>query len=48
LKKEKVLSNIILLDRFFINGLLDEETDFKMYIKVEENENILEVKYLYK
>lgn len=48
LKKEKVLSNILLLDRFFINGLLDEETDFKMYIKVEENENILEVKYLYK
>lgn len=48
LKKEKVLSNILLLDRFFINGLIDEETNFNMYIRVEENENILEVKYLYK
>lgn len=48
LKKEKVLSNILLLDRFFINGLMDEDKNFEMYIKVEENENILEIKYLYK
>lgn len=48
LKNEKVLSNVLLLDRFFINGLIDEETNFNMYIRVEENENILEVKYLYK
>lgn len=45
LKKEKILSNIILLDRFFIKGLTDEKCNFKMYIQVDDEENILCVNY---
>lgn len=46
LQKEKILSNTIILDRFFIKGLLSEDSNFDMYIRVDEDENILEVKYL--
>ena len=45
LKKEKILSNIIILDRFFIKGLIDESFNFKLDIKVDEQENILGVNY---
>ncbi len=45
LQKEKVLSNIMLLDRFFIKGLLYEDIKFNMYIKVDEDENILETRF---
>ena len=45
LKKEKILSNIMLLDRFFIKGLTDEKCNFKMYIQVDDEENILCVNY---
>ena len=45
LKKKKILSNIMILDRFFIKGLIDERYNFKMYIKVDEEENILSVDY---
>ena len=45
LKKEKLLSNIIVLDRFFIKGLMDNACNIKMYIDVDEQENILGVKY---
>ena len=45
LKKEKILSNVMILDRFFIKGLIDERYNFKMYIKVDEEENILSVDY---
>ena len=45
LKKEKILSNIIVLDRFFIKGLIDDNYNFKMHIDVDEQENILAVKY---
>lgn len=45
LQKEKILSNIMILDRFFIKGLIDENYNFKMNIKVDEQENILEVEY---
>ena len=45
LSKEKLLSNIIILDRFFIKGLIDEKLNFDMYIKVDEDEKILEFKY---
>ena len=48
LQKEKILSNIIILNKFFIKGLLDENTNFDMYIKVDEDENILENRYLCK
>lgn len=45
LQKEKILSNIIILDKFFIKGLVSEKYDFKMYIQVDEKENILDIKY---
>ena len=45
LKKEKILSNIMILDRFFIKGLTDEKCKFKMQIQVDEKENILSVNY---
>lgn len=45
LQKEKLLSNIMILDRFFIKGLIDDKYNFKMHIQVDEKENILDVKY---
>ena len=45
LKKEKILSNIMILDRFFIKGLIDEQCKFKIWIQVDEEENILAVNY---
>ena len=45
LQKEKILSNIMILDRFFIKGLIDDKYNFKMHIVVDEQENILDVKY---
>lgn len=45
LKKEKILSNIMILDRFFIKGLTDGKCKFKMQIQIDEKENILDVKY---
>ena len=41
LKKEKILSNIILLDKFLIKGLIDDNRNFNLHIKVDEQENIL-------
>ncbi len=35
----------MILDRFFIKGLIDNKYNFKMYIEVDEQENILNVKY---
>ena len=45
LQKEKILSNIMILDRFFIKGLIDDKYNFKMYIQVDEKENIVDVEY---
>ena len=45
LQKEKILSNIIILDRFFIKGLTDDNYNFNLHIKVDEQENILDVDY---
>ena len=45
LKKEKILSNIIVLDRFFRKGLMDDSYNFKMHVMVNEEEEILNVKY---
>lgn len=36
LQKEKILSNIMILDRFFIKGLADDKCNFKMYIQVDQ------------
>lgn len=45
LQKEKILSNIIVFERFFIKGLIDDNYNFKMYVNVDEKENILSIKY---
>lgn len=45
LKKEKILSNIILLDKFLIKELIDDNCNFNSHIKVDEQENILEIDY---
>ena len=45
LNKEKILSNIMIVDRFFIKGLTDEKYNFIMHIQVDDKENILGVNY---
>lgn len=45
LQSEKILSNIMILDRFFIKGLIEDSYHFNMYIRVDEKENVLDVKY---
>lgn len=45
LRKPKILSNIAVLDRKFIKGLIDEKYNFEMYIKVDEDENIWKIDY---
>lgn len=45
LQQEKLLSNILLLDRFFRKGLLEDNLTFEMYIEVNEEEAILGVNY---
>ncbi len=45
LKKDKLLSNIIMLDRFFIKGLLCESCNFEVHICVNEDEEVLNVEY---
>ena len=45
LKIEKILSNIILLDKFLIKGLIDDNRNFNLHIKVDEQENILGIDY---
>lgn len=45
LQKEKILSNILILDKFFIKGLIDDKYNFKMHIQVDEKESILDVEY---
>ena len=45
LQKEKILSNIMILDRFFIKGLIEDNYNFSMHIVVDEQENILDVDY---
>jgi len=45
LQSEKILSNIIILDRFYIKGLIDDAFNFKIHILVDEQENILGVDY---
>ena len=45
LKEEKIFSNIMILDKFFINGLIDEKYCFEMYVRLDDDGKILEVKY---
>lgn len=45
LQKERKLSNIMLLDKQFMKGLIDDKYRFVMNIKVDNDENILKVEY---
>lgn len=45
INKKQTLSNIALLEKCFINGLICENYNFEMYIKVDEDENILKIDY---
>ena len=45
LQKEKILSSIQLLKKEYINGLINDNYTFNMYIKVNEQENILDINY---
>lgn len=45
LQKEKTLASIQLLKKEYINGLINENYTFSMYIKVTEQENILDINY---
>lgn len=45
LQEEKILSNIMILDRFFIKGLIEDNYNFSMHIIVDEQENILDLDY---
>lgn len=44
-QKEKILASIQLLKKEYINGLINENYTFNMYIKVNEQENILDIDY---
>lgn len=45
LKKKKIFSNIMVLDKFFINALVDDKSYFEMYVRLDDEDNVLEVKY---
>ena len=45
MKKKKIFSNIMVLDKFFINALVDEKSYFEMYVRLDDEDNVLEVKY---
>ena len=45
LQKEKILASIQLLKKEYRNGLINENYTFNMYIKVNEQENILDINY---
>ena len=45
LKKEKILSNIAILNPFCIKSLLEEDKTFEMRIEVNEQEEILSLTY---
>lgn len=45
LNKEKILSNILILDKAFNKGLYDEKYNFHIKVKVDEDEKILNFEY---
>lgn len=44
-QKEKILAGMVLLNRFFRKSLLAKNTNFRMKLVVDEQENILELNY---
>ena len=45
LQKQKLLSNIMILDRYFIKGLIDNNYNVSMHIQVDEEENVFNLDY---
>lgn len=45
MQKEKLLSNLIILNPFFMKGLLDFEHTLEIKVVVDDNENVLMVNY---
>jgi len=45
LQKEKILSNLMILNKFFIKGLINDEYNFKLKIEEDEEENILNINF---
>lgn len=45
LEKEKILSNVLILDKNFNKGLYDENYNFHIKVSIDENENILNFEY---
>lgn len=45
LQKEKILSNLMILNKFFIKGLINDEYNFKLKIEEDEEENISNINY---
>ena len=45
LQKEKILSNLIILNKFFIKGLINDEYNFKLKIEEDEEENISNINF---
>lgn len=45
LQKEKILSNLMILNKFFIKGLINNEYNFKLKIEEDEEENISNINY---
>jgi len=45
LQKEKILSNLMILNKFFIKGLINDEYNFKLKIEEDEEENISNINF---
>lgn len=45
LKQEKILSNIIILNRFFIKGLISNKHKFNMHVVVNNKEEMMSINY---
>ena len=45
LQKEKTLAGMVILNRFFRKSLLRRNTNFKMKLLVDEQENIIKLNY---
>lgn len=45
LQKEKILAGMVILNRFFRKSLLERNTNFRMKLLVDEQENIIKLNY---
>lgn len=47
LDNDKILSHMMLIDRFHIDALTNDNTEFYMYLNIDEDEKILENNFSY-